>query len=1145
MRPIVMDMNGFASFREPTRVDFTDADFFALVGPTGAGKSTVIDAMTFALYGSVPRWGRKGQVSLALAPAVARATVKLVFEVDRQRYVIARELRRMGTQVSQRSVSLEQVLDPGGLAEKGDKTAPVAKDIDGVAAAVERLLGLSYEDFTQCVVLPQGKFADFLHAQPAIRQKILLRLLGAEHYEQMMMKANQRASVAAQRAETIGESLLNYADATEDSEERSRAAQVTLTALADQVTQTLPRIWERQAELSAAEERLRRLRADHAALSVLRVPDDVAALDSDLTASQAEVARLKKAEQEAEDVDTAARGFLAAGPQRSPLELARDRRGERRRLRARVPTLEAEALQLAARVEAASAAVKTGSAVLEDLRSRRDEAARDATVAGELVTRLEREHALLGAVSVPEAVTALDERRQAAVSAEAEAARALAEVEEADTAARAACDAAVPETPLAQVARDLNDLRDLLAGLENARRAAGQARAAWTSAEDELPNATEALRKRREVLEEVQRAYVVAGLRPHLVAGEACPVCEQTVTTLPAVMTAPEVDDARSRLGEAERAEQDARSAAKKADLSVVKAEGELRSKVARQTSLVGSLANVLAGPLASAPLPATRAIEAAGTSGADGMVIDAGLVDGALAEIGALAGERAELDRAAKSAAKDMEAGRARHRAAQLAAARADHDVSAARDALRVARDPLVQFGAPQVDAADLAVAWAALDTWAAEQKQARATDLREAREAAKTAVDGHQETAAGFSEAERALARLRVEENSAVKGDQQAMTQLSEVTERVAELDTLLQNAPDEEQLTEQLALIELLEDAAARAGKSLQAARAVRAKGETALAVLARAEGTARARLSNARDSVVALGAPALDGWGLLDAWTELAAWAASQAASREQQVATASAEVSTAEVIVGQLTCELSAALAEAAIELAPDAVVTGAAPAVAAALERVRAAAKRIVERRAEAADLRDRQQVAQEEHQVARLLGDLLRANNFQRWLVNATVDDLVEEASATLSALSSGQFDLAYDDGDFYVIDHTDADARRSVRTLSGGETFQASLALALALSSQISALSAAGAARLDSIFLDEGFGTLDPETLEVVATTLETLAQGERMVGVVTHVPALAERVPVRFRVTRSARTSTITREGFATVADEEAMA
>jgi exonuclease SbcC len=74
---------------------------------------------------------------------------------------------------------------------------------------------------------------------------------------------------------------------------------------------------------------------------------------------------------------------------------------------------------------------------------------------------------------------------------------------------------------------------------------------------------------------------------------------------------------------------------------------------------------------------------------------------------------------------------------------------------------------------------------------------------------------------------------------------------------------------------------------------------------------------------------------------------------------------------------------------------------------------------------------------------------------------------------------------------------------------------------------------MAAAGAARLDSIFLDEGFGTLDESTLEIVAATLESLAQGDRMVGVVTHVAALAERVPVRFVVHRDSRTSSISRE------------
>jgi exonuclease SbcC len=115
---------------------------------------------------------------------------------------------------------------------------------------------------------------------------------------------------------------------------------------------------------------------------------------------------------------------------------------------------------------------------------------------------------------------------------------------------------------------------------------------------------------------------------------------------------------------------------------------------------------------------------------------------------------------------------------------------------------------------------------------------------------------------------------------------------------------------------------------------------------------------------------------------------------------------------------------------------------------------------------------------------------------------------------------------------GEFFVVDHHDAGLRRAVRTLSGGETFQASLALALALSEQLAGMSA-GTASLESIVLDEGFGTLDAATLDTVAATLENLAaRGDRMVGVVTHVRALAERIPVRFEVSRDARTARVER-------------
>ncbi|HEY0639370.1 MAG TPA: SbcC/MukB-like Walker B domain-containing protein, partial [Pseudonocardiaceae bacterium] len=168
-----------------------------------------------------------------------------------------------------------------------------------------------------------------------------------------------------------------------------------------------------------------------------------------------------------------------------------------------------------------------------------------------------------------------------------------------------------------------------------------------------------------------------------------------------------------------------------------------------------------------------------------------------------------------------------------------------------------------------------------------------------------------------------------------------------------------------------------------------------------------------------------------------------------------------------------------------------------------------------------------------EEEQVAAMLGRLLRSEGFERWLCAEALDSLVLEASATLLQLSGGQFELHRGArNELTVIDHNDAGTQRPVHTLSGGETFQASLALALALSRQVAGLSG-GRRDLNSMFLDEGFGTLDEATLDTVASTLERLAEEtDCMVGIVTHVPALAERVPVQFAVSRDGASSRLRR-------------
>ena len=1159
MRPIVLEMNGFASFREAARIDFTDADFFALVGPTGSGKSTVIDAMTFALYGSVPRWGRKGMVSLALAPTTSRGTVQLVFEVGDQRYVVARELRRAGSQVSQRAASLERLADRRGRAQPGEPTEVLAKDLAGVADAVERLLGLSYEDFCQCVVLPQGQFADFLHATAGERQEILLRLLGAEHYKQMMIRANQRASDAAKRAETLDETLATLGDATQDAEDAVRANEAALARLAERAEAAVPEINAADKELMAAEGDLAQLEQDRAALAAVRLPDDVPALGQRVGAARAALDQARGAEELALEEDRRARKALAEGPQRAPLELVRQQRARRGQDVARQPASRDEAARLSARSAAADAAVAEAGAALEVLRAQRDDAASAAEAAGRRTRELSEQHAALAAVAVPDGVDRLDARRRAAAGALAQASAALQTAEQHDSEARAARDRAAAPGTLEQALGELRGLEELTAGRAPARARLRQARDRRALADTALEAAEAGRQQCQRDVDAVRRAHVVAGLRPHLVAGQACPVCEQTVTALPGPLRAPALDDAQARLDEAARQVTAAQEAARQVASAEQRAAAELDSLAEQRRRRVSSLAAAQAGPLACAGLtavaellahetgpaahdgqgPASEGGAAAGLAGpvaAEGgpAAAEAGRVTAALAEVAAGLRARQALDAAANASADAMTAARGRVRSAQGGLDQALADTAAARGALNAARDPLVPLGAPPAGDAALAAAWAELDGWASGQAEARAAELAEARAAEQAAAGQRDAARERFGRAEAELSRLRAEATSAAKAEQEARTRLAELTDRIAELDRVLRDAPDESQVSAQLAQLGELEAAASRAGQRLVSARSNLGQARQGVTGLERAESAARARLSATRDPLVRLGAPALDAHGLLAGWTALQAWAAAEAGTRDRDIAPARERVTAARAGAAQLSSALSADLAAHGLALPAETVAAGAATAVTAALERARAETRRVADRRAQAAGLTARRDAARGEQQVARLLGDLLRSDRFPRWLVTAAVDALVDEASVTLAGLTNGQFDLTHEAGEFYVVDHADADSRRSVRTLSGGETFQASLALALALSSQMSTLAAAGAARLDSIFLDEGFGTLDPETLEVVAATLETLAQGQRMVGVVTHVAALADRVPVRFVVSRNARTSTVTREG-----------
>lgn len=393
---------------------------------------------------------------------------------------------------------------------------------------------------------------------------------------------------------------------------------------------------------------------------------------------------------------------------------------------------------------------------------------------------------------------------------------------------------------------------------------------------------------------------------------------------------------------------------------------------------------------------------------------------------------------------------------------------------------------------------------------------DLGAARDAVKEARARVTAARRAHGDASKAAAAARADVTSAQK--------------QVDELAAELRDAPTAEDVDKQLAEREAADAAADRARAAARAARTAVEQAQKDRAALRDEEQRAWSSLRASRDAFVALGVPAVDGTDLAAAWDALLAWAK----ERRTELETSADELEEAERELRAkgttARAELTGLLDKHGVALSengkPDVVLAGQ-------VERAKAELADRVERRDKSRSLTAEVARHREEEQVARMLGNLLKSNGFEAWLCAEALDSLVTEASEILLQLSGGQYELhRAERNELVVIDHNDAGTQRPVNTLSGGETFQASLALALALSHQVVGLSG-GKRDLNSMFLDEGFGTLDESTLDTVAATLERLAaETDRMVGIVTHVPALAERVPVQFAVTRDGASSRLRR-------------
>ncbi|GIE27084.1 hypothetical protein Ait01nite_001290 [Actinoplanes italicus] len=828
MRPLRLDMAGFTVFRDQTTVDFTDADYFALVGPTGSGKSTVLDAICFALYGTVPRWGGTRGIGNALAPSAAEARVRLVFESAGDRFVATRVVRRDGRGNVKTAGAGLQLMPPGfdvtkldtgmDLEDLGEVLAGTPAEMD---AAVLDAVGLPYEQFTSCVVLPQGQFADFLHAKPATRQQILVNLLGLHVYEEVQVKAAERGKNAEAKLSVVEQQLGALDDATDEAVEQAAAHLERMRELTTAVEAAVPGLRSaRQAEVAASEAR-DAVDAELAALGSVRTPEGLSEASGAVSAAREAADRAADEVHAAEEAEEKVRGELAAAGDPGRLRVELDRHTELARL-------------------------------------------------------IEQEEWFAGKVSV-------------------------ADVEH----------------------------RDALAAAELAHA--------------QHLGAQQLLEQARQDYRDAQQRDRAAALRGHLSAGDACPVCEQTVAVVPEVPR---------------------ESAVRLAEQAGNVAKQEAESAQARWR----------------------------------------------------------ERDAIARNAAFDLERKRGQH----------EHH-----------------------------------------------------------------------------------------------LTRLAEVRKAVEAL-------PGVEALQQRLAEFSVLQRRLEDAGAAVRAAREAQRKAHAVVKAAEERQRAAWRTFDAVRDGLARFGPPPADRDDLAGAWRTLVGWASGEHAARQTARAEADAAVAAAHQQTVRARADIVDLFTAAGVAGPSSPDEAGLIRAAAVTAERAEAAWRRLAERREEARAALEQRDALLRASRVAKSLAGHLRANNFERWLLEEALDLLVDGASRILRELTGGQYELMHEKGEFFVVDHHDAGLRRGVRTLSGGETFQASLALALALSEQLAGMSTT-AASLESIVLDEGFGTLDAATLDVVAATLENLAaRGDRMVGLVTHVHALAERVPVRFEVRKDARTAHVERVG-----------
>ncbi len=984
-------------FKDRQTIEFADLTLFAICGPTGSGKSTVLDAIVYSLYGQTPRLGKRGMSEL-INPNSDKLSVTFDFEVRDDFYRVVRVLTKRKSGLELRLYQQDEDADWKQIPEVSTKE---------INYKLTQIIGLAYEDFIRAVLLPQGAFDSFLRGQARERRDLLIKLLNLERIPHIMQLANEKSKSAAEKISFVEKELERFSAINEaaienlQEEKRSLKEQEKISKeklteqakilseleklkqLFDEKSSFEKRLLELEGQNAFIEEKRKRLSLAKQATPLLKPLADFEQLQEQLTSLETKIKELAPQLKEYKEVAKKARATLAE---------AKDKRNKR------IPEIDSQLESLA-----------SVSSELEQLKALGGEMALAKQAVPEVSYSAEawQNHQVqLGQLekltsarkqleklkkSVAKSLDTLQKNLESNIKTTQKAGEArLSQVKK--NLEKAKQDLTIAKTETKKTNKGLNKLEILLAGLTEQGKA---------------------LRKDFEVAEkdytEAEIANRALALRQHLHDGDTCPVCEQTIDNLP-------VAQVEADLKALNEAQNEAKKALDKAidDYKDANSQNKLlKEKAIDHKEKVKTSEEELKA--------------AQETYNQAEKEVDL------------------ELKEAKQKADEELKA----------AEAEANEQIQEAEQILKDLEKPFGNF-----DSLDEQALQASLN----QKGKLLLADFALLISKKTSGLDP-----------EKAPAKLKREKNSLEKALGTALEHLDEISSNLNKLEqnhitlTTQQEGLQESLARETKALDQLLEQAGFQSAKEVHTAFLDQAEKESLQEELEVFD-------NSKRDFGKKL--------------TELNEKIAGRDFDKEQYESLSSeknsAELEREKIIerLGSIESEIKEAQDKLKHKL-----------------------------------ELENELKANQEIYEVYSQLGQDLKGDNFQKYLVRRVQERLSLRASNILRETSRGRYDLYFQKDEYFVSDAWHGGELRSIKNLSGGETFMASLALSLALSETIASNTVLGA-----LFLDEGFGTLDAESLDTVAGVLENLSSQGRMVGIISHVNELTERVPDRLKVIKS---------------------